>query len=162
MSERMPPAEPAEADRPRWWKLRPPAGHGDVARGVWWTGQLQLFVALALVLVCLPLFVIGLAVPWEPAPGWYPDSFRKLLAAVWPVLLGLAMAGPFALSGRMLRASSGLAVYRRKPAGGGFFRRLLALAMTVTGIALVSVALTACAVWALVGVVATVDRLNGA
>lgn len=163
MTERMPPAEPAPDDRrQRWWQRRPPADHTEFARGVWWAGHVQLFVAAALVVVCLPLFVGGLVVLPGDSAGSSAATLSKLAGELQEVILGLAMAGPFALSGKMLRASSGWTLYRRRPIGGGILRRLVGLVASIAGIALISVVLTAGAVWALIPLVDAAVRLSGA
>ncbi|HEX6954868.1 MAG TPA: hypothetical protein VF156_08305 [Agromyces sp.] len=141
MSERMPPAEPvpsrgtspnAEPSLEWWWRRRPPAGHTRFARGVWWAGHLQLPIALGLLVVCLPLHLAGPG-PWSESGG-----------SAW---LGLSMAGPFALSGTMLRASSNWRHYWGPPIGGGLVRRILGLAVTVAAIAAVSIVLTVVAAY---------------
>ena len=158
----MPPAEPAEDERRQWWwQRRPPADHAAFARGVWWAGHLQLFVASALLLVCLPLFVGGVAANSGDSAGSSAAVLSRRVGEVQEVMLGLAMAGPFALSGRMLRASSGWRVYSRKSIGGGPLRRFLALSSTVVGIALLSVVLTAGAVWALLPAIDVIVYLSG-
>lgn len=128
MSERMPPAEPAPAVRRQWWwQRRPPADHTRFAQGVWWAGHVQLPLAIALLVVCLPVLITG-GGPWGADSGW-----------AW---LGLSMSGPLALSGVMLRASSTWRTYWAPPVGGGPIRRIAVLAATVLGIAVVAIVLT--------------------
>ena len=158
----MAPAEPDEDERRQWWwQRRPPADHAPFARGVWWAGHVQLFVAAALVLVCAPLFVIGVAASADDSAGSSAALLSRRLGEVQGAILGLAMAGPFVLSGKMLRASSGWRVYSRKSIGGGPLRRFLALASTVVGIALLSIVLTAGCVWALVPAIDVIVYLSG-
>jgi hypothetical protein len=157
MSERMPPAEPALPVAPRqwWWRRRPPVDHTRFARGVWWAGHVQLVVAAGLLLVCLPLFAVGLAAP-PPAdavpPG--PGTFWMRVETVWIPLLGVAMSGPFVLSGLMLRTNSEWGLYRRPQTVGGRLLRVAGLAGTVVGIAVVSILITVFLVYLLFHVAA--------
>jgi hypothetical protein len=151
----MPPAEPAEDERRQWWwQRRPPADHSSFARGVWWAGHLQLPIALALLAVCLPLLVAA-SVPGQFLAGWFEGSGAGGFA--W---FGLAMSGPFALSGRMLRASSEWRIYWDPPTGARLPARLLGLGATVTGIAALSVFLTVVAVYVIFLVAAMISAFS--
>lgn len=117
-----------------WWQRRPTPGQSRFGRAVWWAGHVQLPIALVLVLVCLPGYLAG-AASGAPFPG-----------SPW---IGLAMAGPFAMSGLMLRASSEWQLYWEGPLGGGLVQRIAALVATVAGIAALSIALTVFAAYLL-------------
>jgi hypothetical protein len=133
MSERMSLEASVPAVRRQWWwQRRPPADRSRFARGVWWAGHVQLPIALVLLVVCAPALVIG-GGPWGAGSGW--------------ASLGLSMSGPFALSGTMLRASSSWRTFWAPPVGGGLVRRIAVLAVTVAGIAVVSIVLTALVVY---------------
>lgn len=153
MSERMPPAGPATpapaVRREWWWQRRPPAGHTRFARGVWWAGHVQLPIAAVLLVVCLPALVV------TSLPG---ASGAGAAALAW---MGLAMAGPFAVSGAMLRAGSDWRLYWAPPVGARLPGRLLGLAASVLGIATLSVFLTIVAVYVLFFVAASVGALLG-
>lgn len=95
---------------------------------------MQLPIALALLLTCLPGYVAAAA------------SGSPFTGLPW---LGLAMAGPFAMSGLMLRASSEWQLYWQGPLGGGVVQRIAALVATVAGIAALSIALTVFAAYLL-------------
>ncbi|MGR2752796.1 hypothetical protein [Agromyces arachidis] len=138
---------PHRAPRRRWWwRRRPPASHTRFARGVWWAGHLQLPISLVLFVVCLPLLVATT----EPALGFdFPAWFGVVGTGVDVAWIGLAMAGPFALSGLMLRASSHQDLYAEPPVGGRLIARVLGLAATVAGIAVVSILLTIVAAYLL-------------
>ncbi|WP_400996776.1 hypothetical protein [Agromyces sp. GXQ0307] len=112
---------------PPWWRRRPPADHDRLARGIWWTGHVQLFIALALLVGCGALVIVGIV-----------RGDQGLSMSV----LGLAMAGPFALSGRMLRASSGWRTYWGPTDRRNWAPRAAMLVATVVGIAIVSIAAT--------------------
>ncbi|WP_353814822.1 hypothetical protein [Agromyces sp. SYSU T00266] len=100
---------------------------------------MQLPISLALFAVCLPVL---LAVT-RPALGFaFPSWFSVDTSAGGPAWIGLAMAGPFALSGLMLRATSHWRLYWDEPVGGGLAARLLGLVATIVGIAVVSILLT--------------------
>jgi|GEM_PF-1319240 len=121
-------ADPAmDAARPRWWRRRPPADHDRLARGIWWAGHVQLFISLALLVGCGAIVMVG-AVRGE----------QGLSLSV----LGVAMAAPFAASGRMLRASSSWRLYWGSTDRRNWASRVLALAATVAGIAVLSIIAT--------------------
>jgi hypothetical protein len=120
-------ASGTDAAPPPWWRRRPPADHDRLARGVWWAGHVQLFIAVALLVVCGFLVVVGIA---------RHDQGLSLS------VLGLAMAGPFAVSGKMLRASSGWRLYWGRTERTNVAPRILGLAATVIGIAIVSILAT--------------------
>lgn len=81
-------ADSPAGGRVRWWRRRPPAPSSRLSRGVWWVGQAQLFIAVTL----------GVFGPVSLAAAFL-DSNLGVIG--W---LGTAMALPFAISGRMLRA----------------------------------------------------------
>ena len=106
---------------------------------------MQLPIALVLLVVCLPVYVAGVIEPsTDAAPGW----------------IGLAMAGPFALSGLMLRASSSWQIYWDGPAGSGPVTRTIALIATVSGIAALSIALTVVAAYVLFFLAAALAQMT--
>ena len=160
MSERMSPAEShvAAARREWWWRRRPPASHTRFARRVWWAGHVQLLIAFVLLLVCLPLFAVGLNLPpSEQAAAGGAAPFFARVGQVWIALLGLAMSGPFALSGVMLRGSGSWPLYEDPPIGGGPVRRVLGLIATIAGIAVLSIMLTVFVAYFLLHVVGLVE-----
>ena len=78
----------------RWFRRRPPAELDRFGRGVWWFGQVQLFLALAALPVGLVLILWGVV-------GAPPTS------ATGAVFLGItlvALPGPIAISGLILRS----------------------------------------------------------
>ncbi|GAA2035689.1 hypothetical protein GCM10009819_20250 [Agromyces tropicus] len=112
---------------------------------MWWAGHVQLPIAVALAIAWTPVFLIGATSP----PGGIsagPGILGVQSPGFWPSLLGLGMAGPFALSGLMLRAHADAPAYRAEPIGDGLLRRLLLLTAAVVGIAVISIALTVVAV----------------
>ncbi|MGR0320718.1 hypothetical protein [Agromyces sp. ZXT2-3] len=116
-----------DAARRPWWRRRPPADHDRLARGIWWAGHVQLFIALALLVGCGALVIAGIA------RGDQGLSFS---------VLGLAMAGPFAMSGRMLRASSAWRTYWGPTDRRNWAPRAAVLVATVVGIAILSIVAT--------------------
>ncbi|RXZ48322.1 hypothetical protein [Agromyces binzhouensis] len=125
--EAVPSDAPTDASAAPWWRRRPPADHDRLARGIWWAGHVQLFIALGLLIVCGAIVVVGIA-----------RNDQGLSLSV----LGLAMAGPFAASGVMLRASSGWRRYWGRTDRRNWAPRVLVLAATVVGIAIVSIVAT--------------------
>ncbi len=79
--------------RVRWYRRRPPEGMQRFPRAVWWAGHGQLFIGLALLVLGPVTFVVGYNVP-----GASSLTFVGLLM--------FAMAAPFAVSGRLLRAQA--------------------------------------------------------
>ncbi|WP_430647444.1 hypothetical protein [Agromyces sp. GXS1127] len=110
-----------------WWRRRPPRDHDRLARGIWWAGHVQFFIAIALLVGCGALVIVGVV-----------RGDQGLSLSV----LGVAMAVPFALSGRMLRASSGWRTYRGPTDRSNWASRAAVLVATVVGIAFVSIIAT--------------------
>lgn len=112
--------------RVRWWRRRPPSRLTRFARGVWWTGHAQLFISVTLLVigpVCLMLWFLPPTVltAWSAAVG----------------MLGTAMALPFAVSGRLLRAY-GAAMVQNPDSRA---RETVQLAIAIAGIALLAILL---------------------
>ena len=105
---------------------------------------MQLPIALGLLVVCLPVFIVGATAPSIAMPGW----------------IGLAMAGPFAVSGLSLRASASWQIYWEGPLGSGPITRTVALIATVAGIAALSIALTFVAAYVLFFVAAAIAQMT--
>lgn len=131
------PSEPfqdASARRVRWFRRRPPAEFDRFARGVWWCGQVQLFLAIASLPLGLLLILWGVV-------GASPAS------ATGAVFIGttlVALPGPIALSGLMLRGTA----RRLDSLSGG--RRWIALVGWVLLIALVATVAAIAAVFLVV------------
>ena len=94
-----PTSAPAASDavRPpvvRWFRRRPPAELDRFGRGVWWFGQVQLFLALASLPVGAVLILWGVV-------GASPTSATN---AVFIGITLVALPGPIAISGLMLRS----------------------------------------------------------
>ncbi|MGR2752798.1 hypothetical protein [Agromyces arachidis] len=143
-AEGVPSTRDGDQQRGRWWRERPPRGLSRFGRAVWWAGHVQLPLALALLLTCLPIFVANATLP-------------RFAGAAW---LGLAMSAPFAVSGLMLRSSSEWQVYREGPAGSGAITRTVALVATVAGIAVLSIALTIFAGYLLFFMMAAIAQMT--
>jgi hypothetical protein len=119
--------------RIRWYRRRPEDGMPPLARAAWWAGHGQLFVAAALLVAGVPLFVTSL-------------SLHGLAAVRFWALLALGMVLPFVCSGSMLRWYAG----ELARDGRGIAVRLLTLTLVVAGIAVVAVAFAILCTYALV------------
>lgn len=92
------------------------------ARGVWWAGHAQLYIAAALAIVG-PFVLLG----WIWRSDW-----------AWLGLAALALSWPFALSGVLLRKVSGIftgSQYSRYNAYGYWSNSITLLVLAVIGIA---------------------------
>lgn len=117
----MPPDRPSTrgAVRP-WFRRRPPADLDPFRRRAWWVGHGQVFVAVGVLAAGLIAFLVAAAA----RPGWL--YFGVLL---------VAMAGPFVLSGTLLRG------YNTELAGPStsLARRIVELCVVVMLIAVLAV-----------------------
>jgi hypothetical protein len=93
-------ASPTTPVRVRWFRRRPPAWLDRFGRGVWWTGQAQLFIAALLTLTAPLLLLSGF---WGSQMSFY---------GYWAI----AFAGPVLISGLLLRWA---AQYIAAPEGDG-------------------------------------------
>ncbi|WP_158867259.1 hypothetical protein [Leifsonia sp. AG29] len=109
----------------RWWRRTPPPELQNFPRAIWWAGHGQLFIGAAFAVTGIILLFCGDG-RWQ-----------------WGLLL-IAMALPFATSGRMLRAQ---ALRQATLTGRSWSARIAELIVVVLGIATLSIAFVAIDVW---------------
>ena len=115
-------SDASTSPRVRWYRRRPPADMDRFARGVWWAGHGQLYLAVALAIV--GPFILFTSI-WRTGWGWLG-------------LAALALSWPFALSGVLLRKVSAIftgSQYSRYNAYGYWSNGITLLILAVIGIA---------------------------
>jgi hypothetical protein len=158
------PSEPAQSDTPhadpatraprvRWWRRQPPPDLPPFARGVWWTGHVQLFLAIAAVVLGPIAFVVGSLLTSAPAPLGSPMG--SMLNTFGLCLTATAL--PLVLSGLLLRRYSRTAAATTGSSGA----RGVKLALVIIAIAVVAIILTSLIVTAILFALLSISCQNG-